>query len=260
MIEQNKQYEALFDELLRLRYPAIAIKLIENEAEVPTEAKHPYRDLGQKVALCQAYTMARRQGLCLYLTMEDHWCWTPPMLFGLQESGEGTVSFDTKVKMVGVKEEENAKKFVRSFPRLPVGKYPGMVIAPLDKADFLPDVLLLYCAPYQLRLLITAVNAVTGDTVKADMSPLESCGYSVIPPILSGDYAVTVPDPGECDRAAVGDDEMIFSVPRQRFEEFFSGMALLRSKGKTVNRNSPILQTDFKHPPFYDKVFESWGL
>lgn len=250
----------MLDHMLRLRWPAVAVKMIDDEDKVPQSAKRPKKDMGQHLALCQAYTLARRQGKILYMGIEDQWCWTPPMLLGLADGGPGTVGFQNKVRTVGVKDPDKAEEFVRSFPRFPLGQYKGILIAPLDNAPFEPDVILIYCAPYQLRLIITAINTQTGKTVDASLSPLESCCYSVIPPIKTGEYAVTVPDPGECDRAAVDDSEMIFSVPKEKFAEFFSGLSFLSEKGRNVNKNSPVLLPDFPRPPFYNQVYEDWGL
>ena len=79
MLEINQARQAALDKLLKLRYPAIALKLVESEDEVPAGAERPEADWGKHIALCQAFAYARRQNKIICLRKEDHWCWPPLM-------------------------------------------------------------------------------------------------------------------------------------------------------------------------------------
>lgn len=259
MLERNRERQAALDRLLSLRWNAVALKLTEGD-ETVEGALRPMADWGRHISLCQAFAYARRQGKVLHMHREDEWCWSPLMNFGLAERGPGSVAFAEKTRTIGIADPEKAAAFVAALPHLPPNERRGMLIAPLPKADFAPDALLIYATNPQLRLMVMAVNSQTGETIPSTFTPLESCIYSVIPAILDGAYRVTLPDPGEYERALTAEDQIIFTVPAQRMDEFFAGVALLLERGKSQNSYTPMMATEFDRPPFYNRVFASWGL
>ena len=259
-LELNRERQAAVSKLLLLRYPAIAIKLIAEESEIPANAVRPLRDWGKHIALCQGYAFARRQNKTVYMEKADHWCWSPLICFGMADGEPGSVAWEEKVRTCGVADLEKSAGFIATLPHLPKDQYCGILMAPLTEADFEPDVLLIYSSNAQLRLALMAINSQSGAAVDSSFAPLDSCIYSVIPPISGGDYRITLPDPGEYERAFIGDDEIILSVPKQKFEEFFAGVAYQNGFGRTINSFFPMMKEDFARAPFYNRVFESWGM
>ena len=148
---------------------------------------------------------------------------------------------------------------MEGFPSLPAGEYRGILVSPLDKADFRPDVTMIYCKNDQLRLLLMAVDSQTHKLLESSFSPVDSCTYAVIPAILKGEYRITFPDPGEYERALTPEDDVIFSVPRQREEEFYKGVEAQAAHG---DRSTFFMsmKEDFGRPRMYDILFETWGL
>ena len=43
-------------------------------------------------------------------------------------------------------------------------------------------------------------------------------------------------------------------------DEFFAGVDYQLSLGRNVNSYYPTMKEDFSRPPFYNRVFESWGM
>ena len=258
-LETNRARQTAIEKLLLLRYPVIALKLIEDEAEVPAEAVRPLRDWGKHIALCQAFAFSRRQNKVIYMEKTDHWCWAPLISYGMVDGGPGTVAWEETVRTIGVADKAKSEKFVGSMPGLPLGKYRGILTAPLSAADFAPDVLLIYGSTGQIRLALMAINSQSGEMVDSSFAPLDSCVYSVIPAVENGEYRITLPDPGEYERAFV-DNEVILTVPQQKFEEFFAGVEYQNGFGRTINSFFPTMKEDFPRPPFYNRMFASWGM
>ena len=261
MLQTNPERQDALEKLLKLRYPAVTVTLLDNEADIPENAICPKDAWGKHIALCQAFAYARRQDKIIALRLQDQWCWTPLMCYGFCDGGPGTVAFNEKVAAIGIPDKKKAEEFVdKKLPRLPLGKCKVILLAPLQRTDWKSDLTVIYSNTAQLRLMLMAVFSQTGELLDSSFMPLESCIYSVIPPIQEGKYRITLPDPGEFERAFTGDDQIIFSVPAPKAEEFWAGIEHQCNRGVSVNSFFPTMKEDFARPPFYNRVFESWGL
>lgn len=258
--EINRKYSRELNEMLMLRYEPIAIKMIENEADVPKDAIYPRRDLHKHMALCQAFAMTRRDKKTVYMSKNDHWCWNPLVGLGLVECHEGTESFEVICKHLGIRDLDSAKEFFAGFPRLPYGKYIGLVSAPLCACTFAPDLVLIYSNNAQLRSMIWAVKNCTGKLVETQFDAIDSCIYSCVPPLKNGEYRVTIPDPGEYERAMADENEIIFSVPGNRLEELLSGLHAFYDHHMGYAHLSKEMMLDFPRPKFYNELYALWSL
>ena len=79
-------YATDLENLLVLRTHPIAIKVLTSEDEVPDGAIRPRRDRGEHYAVCQVFSLARRQGKTVAMFLEDHWCYAPIICYGLAET------------------------------------------------------------------------------------------------------------------------------------------------------------------------------
>jgi uncharacterized protein (DUF169 family) len=242
-IKEINTYGEELERILKLRTYPIAIKLLEKEEDIPEGAMRPKRDRNEHYALCQAFAMSRRQGLTVAMMKEDHWCWAPIIAYGMEKMPE-----------------DKSLIFFATFPCMEYGKYVGIVSAPLNKANFTPDVVLIYCNPAQLRSLVWVANDKEKELVKSEFYPIDSCTYDIIPPILNNEYRITIPDPGEYERAMAAEDEMIFSVPISKLESLVAGLREGEERNFGYKHFVIDMRPDFPRPPFYKKLFEMWGL
>ena len=259
-IEKNAQYSKELREMLLLRYEPIAIKLIESEQEIPEGVIQPKRDLGKHMALCQAFAMARRDQKTIYMDKTSEWCWNPLIGFGFVECNEGTEAFEIVSRCLGIEDIEASRAFFANFPRLPAGKYTGLVVGPLNACTYEPDLVLVYCNNAQLRSMVWAVKNVTGKLIETQLDAIDSCVYACIVPLKTGEYRVTLPDVGEYERASADENEIILSVPGNRIDELLSGLHAFYDRGMGYAQLSKEMQLDFSRPPFYNELFKIWGL
>lgn len=243
-----KDYNHFGEELelaLLLKTSPIAVKMLEREEEIPEGAIRPKKDKGYHLAQCQAFAMTRRQRLTIAMLKEDHWCWAPLLAYGMVENIHHPI-VDSQTPFL---------------PRFETGKYIGIVTGPLRSANFEPDMVLIYCNTLQLREMIGVSKNQDKALVKSEFDPIDSCVYSIVPTIRDRQYRITLPDPGEYSRAAAGDDEIIFSVPKEKLEALVQGV-----KQSAMMKQNPddwshlMLCTDFPRPDFYKELFKNWGL
>ena len=253
----NKYGSDLLNMLVLRTYP-IAIKMLRDETEIPKGAQRPKKDLGEHYSACQAFGIVRRRGTSLAMFIEDHWCFEPIIGYGLVETpedfleGSGSDFF--------IMDKKAAKERNNSIPIMPYGRYKGMVLAPLHKANFVPDLTVIYCNATQLRHMLFAMMRENGYRVSSTIDPLWSCVYSVVPSLLTGDCKVTVPDPGEFERGGAEDDEMMLTIPEGKMEELMSGVYHYDKMGMGYRSFGREIKGDFKQPPFYRDYFKKWGL
>jgi len=243
-ISDYNRYGEELETSLKLKTSPIAVKMLEKESDIPKGAIRPKKDRGYHLAQCQAFAMTRRQGMTIAMLKEDNWCWAPLLAYGMVE--------DPHHPIVDA---------LTSFPRFEYGKYIGIMTAPLKSAGFEPDMVLIYSNTAQLRDMISVVKFQDKTTVKSEFDPIDSCVYSVVPVITGGQYRITIPDPGEYSRAMAGEDEIIFSVPKDKLEMLAQGV----KRSAEMKRNSDdwshlLLRPDFPRPDFYKELFKKWGL
>jgi uncharacterized protein (DUF169 family) len=256
-IAEFNSYGEELEKLLMLRTSPIAVKMLEREADIPKEAIRPKRYRGQHLAQCQVFALTRRKGETIAMLKEDNWCWAPLIGYGL------VPPFDEKTisPMIYIVENmDAAKKVFKTFPRFDEGKYIGILTAPLKMASFKPDLVLIYSNTAQLRSLLLAIKYKGGELVKSEFDPIDSCVYSVVPTIKSGEYRITLPDPGEYERAMTGEDEIILSVPPAKMDEMMAGLKFFEEMKMGYRHFSMQMTPDFPQPPFYEELFKKWGL
>lgn len=59
------------EQWLRMRVHPIAVKLLEDGQNLPEGTVIPSRDMGKRLNLCQAFSMAQRNGLCIAMFKRD---------------------------------------------------------------------------------------------------------------------------------------------------------------------------------------------
>jgi len=225
------EYAEELDKELRLKYFPLAVKLLEKEEDIPEGAKRPLRDLGHHLPLCQAFQMSRSSGTLLAMLKEDMWCFEPVISLGLAEPPQylldGHARFPYTLKTL-----EASRNWVRSTPRLELGKYIGIASSPLKTANFDPDVVMVYCNPYQCKQLLLAAGWEQGRDVTSTVTGhAGTCLYTFVPAIQTGEYQVTVPCGGDYKRAACAEDQLIFTAPKGKLESLMSGFRYLVKRG-----------------------------
>jgi len=238
--ELNRYGEDL-EKYLMLRTSPIAVKMLEKESDLPEGAVRPYKDRGYHLAQCQAFAMSRREGTTVAMLKEDHWCPAPLIAYGIVERTNDSVQQG------------------QSYDSFPHGKYIGIVTAPLKRANFQPDVVIIYSNTAQLRGLILSMSNEESSQINSRFLP-PSCSYSVVNVMKTGKYWVVLPDPGEYQRALGTEDEMMFAVPREKMQKLIAGLRKNENGGFAYRNHHPLMQSDFARPDFYIEMFKSWGL
>lgn len=190
---------------------------------------------------------------------EDQWCYLPVIAFGLSEPPDFFLQGNTFVQF-SVGDLKAAGDLARSMPRLEPGKYVGVVSAPLSAANFDPDMVVIYCNTNQLRCLLSAVKYKEGYLVKPTLDPSGACFQATVPVVLTGECQVTVPCGGDRAHALAQDDEMIFSLPKNRLEDLMLGLRHFDEVGRGYTRFAPDMRPEYPLSDLYLKAGQIVGI
>jgi uncharacterized protein (DUF169 family) len=272
--EEVNAYGDILEKQLLLRSSPIAIKMLKPGDPVPAGAERPSSSglIGGRLALCQAFALARRQGMTIAMYDTDHWCFEPIIAFGLRPPPEDYLNGATTYPFL-IADQEAAAEHAQKDPRLPYNYYgadSGMVFGPAKSVSFSPDLVMIYCNTGQLRYLILALGYKEAYMVNSSFYAIGSCGRAAVPPLLTHEATITVPDPGERDRASTGEDIMILTLPAKTFPVkkgkkrnlFLDLMEGIDHFGFLPYKTafSPSMEPDFPQPGFYVDYFKEWGL
>ena len=236
-LQKFNQYGEDLEYHLMLRTSPIAAKMLVSESDIPEGAFRPKKDRGYHFAQCQAFALSRRDGITVAMLKEDHWCPPAPIAYGNVPPNQQGESYDC----------------------FPLGKYVGIVTAPLKTANFIPDVVIMWSNNAQLRALILSMDRAESSQIKSRFLP-PSCSYSVVNPIQNGEYWVVLPDPGEYERGVGTEDEIMFSVPGAKMETLIAGLREGEKGYFAYRKHHPFIRPNFPRPDFYRQSFKSWGL
>jgi uncharacterized protein (DUF169 family) len=241
-LDQFKSYGEEMEKSLLLRTSPIAVKMLEKEEDIPEGAVRPKRDYGYHLAQCQAFALSRRDKATVAMLKEDSWCPAPLMAYGMVE-------------------RPKESPVVKSHPYdcFEYGKYVGIVSAPLRATTFEPDVVIVYSNTAQLRGLLLAMKFEDIPLVHGHFFP-PSCAYAVVNVMLTGQYWVVLPDPGEYQRALTGEGEIMFSIPGDKMAEVISDLRQYEGGSFNYATHNMLMMPDFPQPDFYQTFFKTWGL
>lgn len=213
--------ETLTKYIRPLTYP-VAVKL-SADTELPPRVRRPSALFGHRINLCQGIAMARKYGWAMGFLQEDHACGNSQVIFGICDEPDfikdGSICYPLYTKDL-----ETGAITQKATPKLPMGQANSIVVAPLDRADFEPDVILIYCNPGQAVRLIQGALYHEGGTIESKFMGRAACGSEIVTPLVSGKCNIVIPGGGEKVFAMTGDDELIFAMPTAKAEELIAGL------------------------------------
>lgn len=224
-----KEAAASIEEYVRPAGYPVAVK-ISPEEDLPTRARRPSALLGHPITFCQGVAMARTLGWTVGFLREDHACAPSFVILGLAEGPEVWKSGELVHPLFG-ETIESCALTQEALPVLPYGKARSIVVSPLAKADFEPDVVLVYGTPAQVARLIHGSIYKRGGAISSTFAGRNSCAGELVAPLSSQKCQVIVPGSGERLFAVVQDHEMCFAIPRAQLEEVAAGLAATHKTG-----------------------------
>jgi dephospho-CoA kinase len=214
--------------LLRLKSFPVAFKLLE-EREALARIPFLRRPQGKKT-LCQLITLVRNFDWTVGADLDDFLSPVCPSIIGLAESPaihkDGTFR-----SIVWVKTREDGRKYEASIPRLPLGKYEAVAMAPLVYNPFEQDMVLIYANPAQMMLLINSLQFEDYEVMDFHCVGESSCSDAIARCYLTGRPSMTIPCYGERRYGHAQDEDLVMAIPSAMMGKALKGMEALYRRG-----------------------------
>ena len=212
----------------RLPTTPVGVKLARADETAPAKAKSPTTHIGHRLAVCQGMTIARTLGWAMAFGADDHACPLPKIFMGhipADKFMQGTVA------QYYQDDPACRRKMEASYPRWPLKEYAAVWLAPLNRLEFIPDLVVAYGNPAQILALIQAANFGHGPGITSQSTGRYGCSAWLAGVHQSGSCTYMVPGPGERVFAGTQDHEMSFAMPRARFTTIVQGLEYIRKQG-----------------------------
>jgi uncharacterized protein (DUF169 family) len=229
-MEQLKELDVVIRDYIKPHTSPVAIKLLKKGEAVPPKVKRPAGFFGYAMGLCQGFSFARRYGWSMAFQIDDLACGPALSYFGFVDIPE----FEKEGGLVHpmyAKTMAAGKRSEDIIDKLPAGTVETILIAPLNRTDFEPDIITIYGNPAQIARLTQGALYCEGGGIETVVAGRCACTSEVISPLTKGTYNVVVPDGGERMFALTGDDEMVFSVPFAKVPDLVEGIVTTHKSG-----------------------------
>ena len=194
---------------LDLEKPPVGVKFLFYK---PEEIKQ----LDKSLALCEMLAEAQQSEEPFYFTKDNENCFGKATL-GMMTDGVPPFaeSGELGVKLEIFQDARANKKLVRQNYGLVKGTVNYVVMAPLDKITFEPDLLILMTTARQAEIVLRAMTYSTGELYESKTSTALSCSWLYVYPYLSGkvNYFITGMGFGAIGREAFPPGWVLISIP-----------------------------------------------
>jgi len=229
--------------------------MLKSEEEIPEKTRRPLQQMKKRVAICQGIGMARKLGWAIAMGKEDMQCPLGAAPFGFFENidfyNEGNLAAGmfTASKEIGKREEDLVDRFE-------YGLYSHILVAPLGRAAFEPDLLMIYGNPAQIMRLIQGALYNKGGAVQSSSMGRLGCS-AIITVMEKNECRYLVPGNGDRIFGMTQDDEMTFLIPASKIDTVLDGLAKTHKAGIRYPITS-FFNFEATFPPSYQEQMKIW--
>jgi uncharacterized protein (DUF169 family) len=231
---------AELENTLRLKTKIIAYRRLEKAEELDT-IKNVIR-LDRFFTFCQVPFMVRVNGITVGITKENKILDRCSRIFGLRQATEKSMNAEAAMlSTTWFRSPEEALQQQGDYYRIPIGG--AIVLAPLTKQKFKPEVLLVYGNPAQIMMILCGLQKVKYERFSFSFIGEGACSDSLAQCYITGKPSVSIPCSGERSMGGVSDDEIVVALPPGELERAISGLKELAKIGRKypIDSTGPLL-------------------
>lgn len=216
-------------EALSLRTYPLGIKFCRSAQEnekIMAEARavRPLAAFNARMPICQVINISRTHRWTLGVTLEDSWCVGGGIAMGLLDEYPEYLVTDVQYIKLHFKDAEAAKAVLEIAEKrhLPLKSTYAVLVGPLERIKFEPDVCVIYGTPAQIAKVS---KAFTWWGIVPEMKFIGQAACSSISnAYLTGKPQISIPCSGEVLLGRTEEDEMSIAFPAEGLDKIPSGL------------------------------------
>ena len=235
----------------------VAVRLTFPGEALPPKTRRPARDLSVQVTICQGIAFSRRYGWVMAVGADDLSCPLAAAVFGFKPMLDYMATGHACYQMYTQSLEAGAATEA-AVEMLPYRRFETVLSAPLHRAAFEPDVVVVYGNAAQVMRLTVAALWREGGRLTSSFSGRIDCSDEIIVPLRSQKPEVILPCYGDRVFAQTQDHEMAFSFPWSWAERIVDGLEGTHHGGVRYPIPAYLRYTG-QFPAHYEKMNELWA-
>lgn len=213
---------------LRLKTDPIAFSRLEKASDLD-KIKNVQR-IAHLYTFCQAQFLVRAERMTIGVTKEDKMNVRCMRLHGVRHASEKTMQAEAEMfATTWFLNPAEALQQQKDSQRVPVAE--AIVMAPLDKEKFEPEVVLVYGNPAQLMMLMCGLQKEKYERFDFHFIGEGACSDSLGECYKTGKPQLSIPCFGERSMGQVSDDEISIALPPAEIPRALAGLKKLAKIG-----------------------------
>lgn len=232
MVDDFQSAGKKIEEFVRPATFPIAVKLIRSEAEIPPGSRRPKADLAVETFLCQNFRMVRTYGWTMAVLQEDCCCKLARTIFGWDPPSDESTRWGEEFSVGLYANDPETAGRVREHLHMLDNEFIGVVLSPLTRTRFEPDVIFVYCMPAQAMRLIQAYLYFKGGVMPfTSQGKMGSCHEGIAKTFLTDEPQLVLLGNGDRIWGGADDAEVMFSIPASKCELIVRGLEATHKAG-----------------------------
>lgn len=209
---------------LGLKSSPVALRFVHTEEDIPAGMER----LDRTIRHCMMVTLARNEGKVFYATDENHECYGGAWALGLRELSQSLKTGDFYFKLGKFESPPACKRTIDSVPHLESRSTHAILYAPLEKAPFIPHIILIVASPRVMLKLAQATLYRLGGRITSEFSGIQSiCADATAQTYLSGKANFSLGCDGSRKFSGIEDDEMVMGFPAEMLPELVEAVQIV---------------------------------
>ncbi|MBU1276366.1 MAG: DUF169 domain-containing protein [Proteobacteria bacterium] len=251
-MEPKKLDEKLNQFLRPATYP-VALSVFGSREELPRSFAK-LADKASPMLVCQGITLVRRYGWTVCLKPGDMVCPLGAVALGFAPPTQDFLSGHTGVPN-WVCSDQARSVVAEAIPKLPHREQGYLIAAPLAKADWQPQLVIVYGNPAQMVRLVQSLVHHTGRSMTFTALGGIGCASYISQALITNECQMVPCGAGDRIFAMAQDDEMAFAIPAAQLEPVLQGLEATDRAGLRYPV-TPYLRFHTEMPPSYQALMK----
>jgi len=209
---------------LKLSGSPVAFRFATKKEDIPAGMQ----ELDKTIRHCGMISLARKEGKIFFSTAGKHECNGGAWALGLRELTESLKTGDFYYKLGKFESPAACKRTIDRVTNLQTLETYATLYAPLEKAPFDPQVVLIVATPWTMLKLAQSVLFRVGGRINAEFAGIQSvCADACAQTYLNGQVNFSLGCDGSRKFSGIDDGEMVIGIPAELLPEITESLKVV---------------------------------